>query len=246
MTRLSNLASVSLLSASLLCVPTHAAAPKPQADFFQHVGKSDLAKLFEMMDPSLRQEIDEPMLAAWVEAFNARLGAVQQIERKGWSKKLAANGLIEESQCDVTCANGKAQSKLAVLNGKLISFDITSEKLDGWFEGPATTTIYETRGDTFVRDALTGDLDKAYATCHQALQAVVSAEEFAEMVKSVKDKIGTLKQVELQGVRFDRTESNGDLLVEYRVVGEKDATTCELKMQFVGLKGHLLGFNFQL
>ena len=42
------------------------------------------------------------------------------------------------------------------------------------------------------------------------------------------------------------TDDADNLILQFEVTGDEGTVSCEIKIEFVGLKGHLLGFEFDL
>jgi hypothetical protein len=220
------------------------AAPAAQVQFFEHIASGDIRQLMSVMDAKLRGEFDAPVLDAWMVAFNERLGSVQTIRLTGWSQTATPQGTLVETSCDVTCQRGSAKSDLTVLNGKILAFNVKSEQMAGFFQGPTSTDRYEDLSKRFIRHFLAENVEAAHALCHQALQDVVPREQLQEMMTLVVPRVGPLDEISLQASRMDITDEADNLILEFEVVGSAGSVTCEITIEFVGLKGHLLGFNF--
>ncbi|MGD9857616.1 MAG: hypothetical protein AB7U20_21950 [Planctomycetaceae bacterium] len=242
------LARTSLLFAVTvsLLVGLDSAQADIQDDFFRAVQSGKLKQATDHMRPELLREIDEPVFQAWMNAINERLGAVQTIKHTGLELKQTENGPMRSTTATVTFEKGTASSSLTTVDGKLIAFNITSEELgDDWFQGPTSTDLYQQLGRTFIERFMRGETDDAYAMCHAALQEVIDRESFQQMIDIVRNEDGALKTVNFKDSRMEISEEGQDLLLNYEIVSEKGTGTCEIKVQFVGMKGHLLGFEFE-
>ncbi len=222
------------------------AAPSAQSHFFDVVATGDVSRVMSLMDESLQAQVDAPVLDAWIDAFNERLGPVTDLKTTGWTRKLSTNGIIAETSCDVTCQRGVAKSTLTFLNSKLIAFQINSEQLANFFEGPTSTDLYEELSNDFISKFLVGEADAAYALCHKGLQDVVSLDQLKEMINIVKPHVGQLSGTELTQSRMESTDTANKLILDFQIVGNEGNASCKMTIEFVGLKGHLLGFRFKL
>ncbi len=45
---------------------------------------------------------------------------------------------------------------------------------------------------------------------------------------------------------MELSEDAQNMILEFQVAGSEQTVNCEITIEFVGLKGHLLGFHFQL
>lgn len=220
------------------------AAPQSQVQFFDHIEANDTAALLSSMGSELREEIDEPVFAAWVAGFRKELGSVRKIKRYGWASNLTLNGLMSESKCTVTCERGTADSRLTMLNGKIVGFNVQSDRLSDWFEGLPSTELYETMGASFIERFFSGSPEAAHGMCHPALQDSVSLQQLKDMVADVKGQTGTPVRTRVSNVSVESTKRGDCLFVVYTIDGVESSIKCRIKIQFVGLKGHLLGFRF--
>ena len=231
--------------ALLLTFSSHLfAKPTAQIDFFNKVAAGDADKLLQTMDPALQAELDAPVLGAWMKAFNERLGSVTKIQLVGVSRQAAAEGMLVATNCKITCELGTAESELTHLNGKLIGFNVQSKQMANFFEGPTSVDLYEQLGASFIRDFLANQAETAHARCHPALQKVVSLEQLREMIDLVAPEVGEAKSIVLLESRMKITDEADKLFLDFDVQGEQEKITVEITIEFVGLKGHLLGFDF--
>ncbi|MCA9073761.1 MAG: hypothetical protein KDA93_01920 [Planctomycetaceae bacterium] len=217
-----------------------------QDDFFRALNSGQVKQLTQQMRPELLEQVDAPVLEAWMTAMNERLGRVRSIEQTSITNENKLTTQIESTEATVEFERGTATSTMQTADGKLIKFNVVSEQLgDDWFKGPTDTKIYEELGKTFINRFMKGQTDDAYAMCHPALQEVVDAEAFAGMVQQIQGAAGSLQQLTFKESRVDISEDAQYLLLYYDIKSEKATGTCEIKIQFVGLKGHLLGFDFE-
>ncbi len=217
-----------------------------QQDFFSAVQSGQVKQLTKQMRPELLVEIDEPVLAAWMNAINEKLGSVKNIQQTGFSNEGGLTNRIKTSDATIHFERGTATSSLKTVNGELIGFNVTSAELgDDWFQGPTTTTVYEEMGLTFIKRFLAGQTDDAYAMCHPALQEVIDAETFAQMSQGIRENAGALKSATFKSSRMDLSDGGQTLLLNFNINCEEATGTCEIKVQFVGMKGHLLGYDFE-
>ncbi|MBX3440520.1 MAG: hypothetical protein KF861_23725 [Planctomycetaceae bacterium] len=232
--------------ACLLAIPYSAQADM-QDDFFRAIQSGEIKQTIDHMRPELVKEIDQPVFQAWMNAINERLGGMQSIKPTGLEIKQTPNGTMRTTSAMITFDKGTASSSLTTLGGKLIAFNITSDQLgDDWFQGPTSTDLYQQLGRTFIERFLKGETDEAYAMCHEALQEVIDRDAFQQMINIVQGESGALKSVTFRESKMDITEDDGqNLMLNFDIVSEKGTATCEIKVQFVGMKGHLLGFQFE-
>jgi hypothetical protein len=217
-----------------------------QEAFFKAVGSGDTQQVMAMFHPSLRDEVDAPVLAAWMEAFNARLGAFEGLSKTDFNHSSEyVNGVkVVKSSGTVRFAKGEAKSELVLQDDKVIGFDVSSPALEsGWFRGPADIDMYKQNGRQFLQFFLDADIDKAYAMVHPALQEAVPHDQFEAMVAKVTGSAGPVQSIEY---KKHTLETNGDktvLRIFYNVECSNSSTVAAVEFQFQGLKGHLTAFD---
>ena len=216
-----------------------------QDEFFAAVVSGDPKQVTSQFDPALVEEVDEPVLAAWMQAVTSELGRYQGLSPTDFntSTKYADGATITESKGTVNFEKGTATSELVFRNGRLVQFSITSDQLtDGWFQGPSDSQLYRQRGERFLTHFLSDEQEPAYAMMHEALQKQVPMDTLQEMIRRATADAGRLKSLSYQSESFD-TSDGERLRLRYRVACENQEMDAEVNFQFLGMKGHLMGFN---
>ncbi|MFO0946058.1 MAG: hypothetical protein U1D30_08940 [Planctomycetota bacterium] len=223
------------------------AGSQQQEKFFQAVATGDPNAVLELCDPALRDQIDAPVLAAWMAEVHKQLGDYQGLSKANFSTQANAteHGTIVESDGTVHFQRGDATSNLEFRDNLLIKFSINSDKIPpGWFTGPADTTLYRERGEQFIRKFFERDPKGTADMMHEALRRTVPDSKLQSMIDEVAGNAGSLKSIEFQDAKFNADDQQ-TLFVTYRVDCEKSLLDAIVEFQFEGLKGHLLGFNFK-
>ena len=232
--------------AILLTAMASAVQADVQEDFFKAVQSGKAKELTQQMRPELLVEIDVPVLTAWMNAINDRLGPFKSIQQTGTTSEGGLTNPIKTSEATIQFERGTASSTLKTMGGKLIGFNVTSNELgDDWFKGPTETKLYEELGQTFIKRFLGGQTDEAYAMCHPALQQAIDAEAFEQMSQQIRGNAGALKSTTFTDSHMDISDDGQYLLLNYDINCAEATGTCEIKIQFVGMKGHLLGYDFE-
>lgn len=218
------------------------AAEAIQREFFQAVQSGDTANVVAMMHPALRELVDEPVLVAWTAKVN-ELGPLGEIK----SKTEAVPDNVPSrtvSNANVSFESCTANSQLESVDGQLVAFKVESDRLKDWFEGPATTDLYEEIGRTFIRRFLLKQGNSAFNMCHPELQKLVDGKRLYEMIATITDAGGKLTSLRVTETKNDFSNGVQKLNIKYRVECEKSDMTCLVTFQFVGMKGHLVAFKF--
>ncbi|MBI85875.1 MAG: hypothetical protein CMJ81_21985 [Planctomycetaceae bacterium] len=213
--------------------------------FYQSIGRGDVDTFYRMLHPALRAEVDRPVVKAWLEVVQARLGRCQSIEPVASSRTQQLTGVRWEGSSKITFAKGVADGSLSSFNGQVLSFQVQSEKMVDWFQGPKKIEVYTARAAAFMTAFLDTELTPAWELIHPALQDVVGKEGLKRMMARVVDNGGPLQHLQLKSHRFSLEGGNPTLFLLYDVECERANGTCQLEFQFVDMKGHLLGFDFQ-
>ncbi len=216
-----------------------------QHAFFEAVRSGDSRQVMSLMHPLLVKEVDEPVLAAWIAAVNERLGPVQSVRRTGFAWGISTEGRRSETTAEIEFARGRATSKLVSSGGKLISFGVQSDELKFWFQGPASTDVYQRLGQEFITAFLSDHVDVAYGLMHPALQQNLGKQQLREMMQGAGNRGGALRLVQFEKSTVKNDEKGVRLFLDFTIECENTTGTCEIEIQFEGMKGHLLGFRFR-
>jgi hypothetical protein len=223
------------------------AGGKLQNTFFNAVVSGNPENVLTLCDPRLREQIDAPILAAWIDEVHDKLGAYRGLSGTdfGTNSKTTDAGWIVESKGTVHFEHGDAKSDLTFCNDLLTAFSVNSDKLAGnWFQGPRETKLYQQRGEEFIRKFLAQDETGATALMAKELRAAVPDDKLRELMKTFDGKTGKLKSIAYREDKFTK-ENSGTLKVYYDLDCEHGKFVAEIKFQFNGLKGYLEGFDFK-
>ena len=224
----------------------HGAGSKKQEAFFTAVLSGDPAEVIEMLHPDLREQVDAPVLAAWMKAIKDNLGDLKGLSKSDFSTSTteADAGTLTKSEGTVNFEKGSATSLLVFLEGEIVEFDVDSDELPkDWFQGPADTTLYQQRGEKLLRLLLTDEVEEGYAMFHEALQGQYSLAELKADMASIAPQLGALEEIEYDSDEFERTGTAQKLTVFFKVTGEGGTVDAYVRFQFEGMKGHLIAFR---
>lgn len=216
-----------------------------QEKFFRAATSGDPAQVLAIFHPRLREEVDEPVLAAWMKVVRSELGAFQGLSKTNFntSARFEGGASIVESEGAVNFEKGSADSKLLFRDGQLVEFHIKSDRIpDDWFHGPEDTALYRTRGKEFLTHFLGGKTDAAFAAMHKSLQEAMPRDKLQSLIDEFQEKAGKLQTITEKEDGSDDKDGYR-LIVNYAIRCEKTPLTAALKFGFVGLKGHLVGFD---
>ena len=217
-----------------------------QEKFFTAILSGEPKQVTALFGPSLREEVDEPVLAAWMAEVKAQLGSWKGLSATHFNTATKSEGGVQRTDTvgTVEFEKGQAHSELVWRDGQLIGFKIESEKLKDWFTGPASTELYRERGKEFLTAFLGGEPDKAFARMHESLQKLAPIEKLKTMAAGILANAGRLQSVAYSAEKAEPGDPYA-LTISYKVACERTSTTATAKFQFVGMKGHLVAFNVQ-
>ena len=218
-----------------------------QTPVFEAIAAQDADAFLALCDPSVRNQIDPPMLTTWMGALNDSLGTCRFEStgpfRVNFEKKPGET--IIESSGGMRFEKGTATSDLVFLNGKIVSFSIDSDRLPkDWFDGPSDTTLYRRRSETVMRLLLLRQLDELKPMMHPALLEAAGDETLNRICDLGKQWAGHVKSVVANEVKFQR-EKTEQLIVGLTVDGDQGIMDATVTFTFDGLKGHLTAFDIQ-
>lgn len=219
-------------------------ANQTAAKFAESCSKLSVDSIYELMIPELKALVDPPILEKFASKLKANLGEFKSIEKLdsltiGEDKKSCQADLLAKFSA------GQATIKLNLLGDKLQGFEVVSDKMDNWFDGLDSTEFYQQQGTTFIRHFMGGKAEKVFNMCHPALQEIVAGDKLIQMIDRVRVDLGALKTVKFINATQEITEESQKVILEFQVECEKATTNCEIVIQLIGMKGHLIGFNFE-
>lgn len=212
--------------------------------FATSCGKAEIDPVYELMIPELKELVDQPILAKFASKVKANLGAFRSVVKV---ENLQISEDQKSAQADIVAkfSEGDATVKLNLLADKIQGFEVVSDRMENWFDGLDSTDFYQRQGSTFIRHFMNGKADKVFEMCHPALQEIVADGKLATMIDRVRVDMGALKAVKFTNATQEITEESQKVILEFRVECEKANTNCEITIQLIGMKGHLIGFNFE-
>ncbi len=217
-----------------------------QDKFFAAVNSGKAADVLALMHPALRAEIDEPVLQAWINEVNEKLGKCQGLSKTDFhtEAKQENNVALVESSGTVNFEKGTAKSEISFHGDQIVKFNVTSDLIaPGWFKSLPNTDLYRKQGEEFLRFALEGQPDKAFAMMHPALQTKMPLDALRPGLEKLLAETGKLQSLALEKEDFQSGAEGQSLKLFYKLGMEKGPAFGVVEYKFAGLKGHLMAFN---
>lgn len=224
----------------------HSAGSSGQEKFFAAVNAGDAQALLNLMNPALREQVDEPVLAEWIKCVNTNLGKYQGVSKTDFNFDTSVENGIKTGryQGTVNFEKGQAKSELKFQNDQLVAFNVDSDKFPSdWFKGPGKTDLYQQQGKKFIELALGDQAQKAFEMEHPTVQKEMPLEKFQAVMGRISKAVGTVKSVEYDSDKATGKKSQISLDITYQVKCQKKTFPAKVRFQFVGLKGHLVAFD---
>jgi hypothetical protein len=228
-----------------LLIWSHEKGEDTQEQFFQAVLSGDPARVMAQFDPEVAAQVDEPVLALWMAAIREHLGAFKGLAASKFSTSAStANGRSRlESSGTVHFEKGDATSSLVYVDGKIVKFEVLSDKLpDPWFQAPPANAHYVARGQACLEALLQLRVEDARAMMHESLRQKVDAETAAKGIEAFVDKLGGFTSLTPTGSRFEPGKTPL-LEVTYAIQGGSGAAVGTIGFQFTPWKGELTSFD---
>lgn len=225
-------------------------AYKQQQQFFLAIQRGNPDTVLDLLHDNLRTEVDRPVLHAWMLAVKEHLGDVQRIskeELRGVFKQDTQGGKtirVLQSRAKAIFSKGTAHCDLWIHEGKIIRFEVTSDKIpDAWIKELQDTELYRQEGAAFLKTLLEGDDEAAYGLEHETLRKVMSRKKLKELADEARVHVGELKKVTWKSEEFDIQPQKYRLKIRYKVECEKESTEAVLTYQFLKMEGWIVGFD---
>ena len=213
--------------------------------FYQSIGQGDLETAYQLFHPALREEVDRPVMGAWVEAAQANLGPCLSIERIESSQTQQLTCVRLEVSSKITFEKGVADGTLTILDGQIVAFEVQSEKMVDWFQGPSEIGLYSETAEAFMTAFLSNEVAAAWERMHPALQETVGKDAFEAMMARVASNGGTVKNLQMRSHQFTLEDDSQTLILMYDLQCQWASGTCKIEFGFAGMKGHLMAFDFE-
>lgn len=230
---------------SVLASPTGTTGDRLQADFGMAIESGQAPRVLKMLSPEIRGEVDEAVLQRLLDQIRIKLGRRKSSKQTSVRSVRRDGHHVIDSTAEVVYAKGTATIKLKAVDGKLVGFDYDSKALGDWFDRPANNKQYEEMGTQFVRAMLIGNEARAFRMLHASLQEQLGP-DFKSMTQSARKTIEPEHglKVAVRNSRMVETKGTPKLLIDLDLFNGETTGTCEIQIQFVGMRGHLTGFHF--
>lgn len=228
-----------------LLIWAHGAGETQQEQFFQAVGTGNPQKVLDLCAPALADDLDVPVLKMWMDGLNRRLGAYKGLSKSNFKTSSNTNNGVKvvESEGKALFEKGEAQAKFRSVDGKIVAFEVTSDKLKpgDWFVKPPMD-YYRKKGENLITLLLTGKEADARSMMHPSLQKEYPLTKAQADAKQVLAAIGPVQSVTLDTEEFTEGDSPM-LIVRGTVTGQKGIFSAMVKYRFIGMKGHIIAWT---
>ncbi len=211
--------------------------------FLGVVQQGETDGLLRLMHPKLAEQIDPPILEAWLQAVAYKLGRVEVVTP---ATSIIA-GDREEFTSNVRFMKGTARVAITVLNDSIVAFEVQSDELVNWFQRPTSLKIYRDRVERFMTALDKQEYELCLSLMHTQIAEKLSTETLNEYVEKVDQAVGTSRERKFQYAKLtvlpDERLEQIDLY--YEIEGSLGSVTAEFAIRFQGMRGQLVGFRFR-
>lgn len=240
--------ALTIVAAAANAAPERMTGQQLQEAFESAIQSRKADNVLRMLTNEIRSEIDEPVMQRLLEQINTNLGPAVSRTQTGLRSIVNEHRHIIESVAEVTFENGDATIELSSVDGNLSGFNISSKKLINWLDRPSSNTLYERMGSDFIRTLMLGNVDTAFEMMYPILQKQLGRDDFAAMAEVTRGTIDADNDLRIAVNNSRMLETKPDsaptMLIDFDLRNGDVIGTCEIKIQFVGMRGHLLGFHF--
>jgi len=240
--------ALAIVAAAANAAPERMTGQQLQDAFETAIQSRKADNVLRMLTDEIRSEIDEPVMQRLLEQINTNLGLARSRTQTGLRSIVDGQKHIIESVAEVTFENGEATIELNSVDGKLTGFNVSSKKLINWLDRPSSNALYERMGSEFIRTVMLDNVSTAFDMMHPLLQKQLGRDDFAAMAEVTRGTIDADNDLTI-GVNNSRmletkADSAPTMLIDFDLRNGDITGTCEINIQFVGMRGHLLGFHF--
>ena len=213
--------------------------------FYESVGRGDAKAAYKLMHPALQELIDLPVLEAWSIAARDNLGDYTSKTQTKFKSSRQLTGVKTDVESELVFENGTGTASMRIFDGRLVAFELQSDQLVNWFQGPSTIDIYSEKAEAFLSAFFNRNSERARSLMHDALKKEVADDKLETMIQGITDNAGSLESASLKSNRMSIEEDRQVLVLLYTIECEQASGECEMEIQFIGMQGHLISFNFR-
>lgn len=230
-----------------LLVWSHQKGQSELEEFYDAVWSGDAARVMARLHPDLQTEIDEPVLALWIDAVRTHLGRFEGLAAGNFStsSKTENGRAVVETSGKARFEKGEAQAELTVVDGRVHAFRLEAARLpQPWFDSAPDVAPYEAAGAEYLTMLLTDRLDEATPRMHENLRREMPPEELEAGIQGLHARVGGFVSIEATDHEFE-AGGTPEITIRYAVQCEKQAVAGRVRYQFSPWKAHLVGFNLE-
>jgi len=199
-----------------------------------------------MLDLRIRDQVDEPVLAAWISAIRRHLGPLEDFERinteiiegddpETWLVRSRGRAEFRDGLADVT---------LELQGGNIVGFAIESPMIpEDWFQGPQDTDFYRRRGRDLLTYVVTDFPGRAYPLLGDGFKRTVTVDDLGAATATEPITRGQLESITYASESFGRLGGGVYLTIYYDLVCEKGTSRGSVRYRFVDMKSHIVKFD---
>jgi len=218
-----------------------------QQRFFDAIASGDPQQFIGLMDKSLAEQVDAPVLRMWMANVKEALGPFQGLAKSKFStkKNLTEAGWVTESSGDALFQNGTVQVGLTLLGDKLVGYEVSGDLLRNvdWLTESPADEIYRERARRLIGHLVAREADEALAMMHAKLRERITADQLVAGMTKFAEQYGELEGIEVTDERFVDAPGDKSLTVKMLCTFSKQKAPAEVRFEFDTARGHITAFD---
>ncbi len=229
-----------------LLVWAHGEGEQQQQKFFDAVATENTDTFFALFDEKAAKDMDPPVMKMWMKWVNAKLGKYQGLAASDFDTKSEAREKGTLLKCSGTAEfeKGTAKVEMALLNGKIIGFEMESDTLKGnWLNKKPDGDLYRKRADMFIRHLIALEVTEAMPMLHESARKQLTEDGLQKSMTAFAKLSGPLKSIEVIDETFENTRGTKRLTIKMVCTFEKRKAGAFVRFDFDETRGHLIAFR---
>lgn len=214
--------------------------------FCDAIVSGDPGRVLALMDESLVEQVDPPLLRLWMRHVTERLGPFRGLDAADFAttRQYGATGWVTESTGDATFENGIMHVRLTSRDDKLVGYEVSGDGLDEhWLTTSPADELYRTRAREFIEHLVAREADAAIAMTHDSLRARLTKDQLVEGMTRLVAECGELEGIEIIDEEFVAAPFDKSLTVRMLCRFGRQALEADVQFEFDATRGQIVGFH---
>lgn len=220
-------------------------------EFISLAAKDSPDEFVARVHPSLQEEVDPELVYLLFKGVLKECGDFEGLNVNGmnFSDKVSDGNRTQDFSGTFRFAKKEIPMEMNFLNGLLLGFrvkdpGVAQAALEGANVIPAgVEKRYVAKAEKFWKEGLSGNEEAAFALMNEEVQKQFGREKIVEILKNVTEQNGKAVAIKFLSSRPKEPGANKSLFFFAIDFPEAKDVPAHITFEFVGLKGHLVGFS---